>query len=176
MLLPCSIQLVPRVERRSIIYVDGKDNTTYGTYGLANGRRSGASGDGGRPLPAVTTPPAAVDTPSEVLFGARVASVGLPMSAAIAGATVAVPTPGAPLFSPEATAGGGEGGVFAINTDGEMNGAEDALDTRREDALRLVGEMEISKPAYLQVWVGCTQHRTCMKVIEEEIGSSAAQA
>lgn len=154
MALPCSIQLFPRVERRSIVYADGKEARSY------RGRQYTAAtipGAGSRRLKPAR---AAVAAAAAVTIGD-----GLPLEVGGVGdgSTLGRGQGGSSSDSSSRSSSNGSGrGVqappateavaFAGSTGGEGDGADSARGRRRcGDAIRLIGEMDIDKPAYLQV-------------------------
>lgn len=137
-MLPCVIQLVPRAERRSLVYADGREVRSHRSrkYTVATiDRRPRASG-GGTPPPAATA------------AAAVVAGEGLRQE----GGT------DREIFRGQGGGGSGDDSrepramTVAVGDAPSATAAEGGESRRSGDALRLVGEMDIDKPAYLQVW------------------------
>lgn len=165
--LPCnSIQLFPRGDRRSLVYVDGKQ---------LSGRRAtrvNASRNVGNPGKARSSSSTSVKTlllsPESHIVGNGIlpgpnvsASIG---SASAVGAAEERGSTGSDVrFSADVVDGSKGDRIDVEDSVGgfvEVSGGEEAVTgpSRRVkgqghpgDSIRLVGEMEISKPAYLQV-------------------------
>ncbi|CAN0095339.1 unnamed protein product, partial [Ectocarpus sp. 8 AP-2014] len=156
--LPCNIQLFPRVERRSIVFVDGKESRSYRgkkyTAAAGVGRmddevaaassRSSSSSSTSRRLRLANISAAAMDGGG---FGREEGDDGAGEEARDRrrGSSSSSSSGGGAQQIDEAAAASGEGG----GTDGGGLASQ-----RRGDAIRLVGEMNIDKPAYLQVQEG----------------------
>lgn len=132
--LPCNIQLVPRVERKSLVYVNGTDA-------------------GSRKDTVTAATPEIVSKAAKIRSSSRVASLGGSVAAAAAAVTAAVVT----IRAEETVGQRGSGGL----TRGELDAQRRSKgEPSNGDTIRLVGEMDISKPGYLKVcfcfvrWVG----------------------
>eukprot|EP00752_Nemacystus_decipiens_P014828 g13201.t1 len=163
MTLPCSIQLFPRVERRSLVYVDGKEARSYRGRRYTAATIPGAGSTKLNPARAATVAAAAATATATAVTiddGSRreIGGIGDDSTGELGrgpggnsssgGGGGGIGLGGAALVAEAAaaaaTGGGGEGKV-------EGEGVGFGTGQRRfGDAIRLVGEMDIDKPAYLQ--------------------------
>ncbi|CAB1112476.1 unnamed protein product [Ectocarpus sp. CCAP 1310/34] len=154
--LPCNIQLFPRVDRRSIVFVDGKESRSY------RGKKYTATAGVGRMDDEVAA--ASSRSSSSTSRKLRLASVS---AAAMDGGgfgreegddgTGKVERDRRRGGSSSSSSGGGAQQLDeAAAASGESGGTDGGgwVSQRRGDAIRLVGEMNIDKPAYLQVQEG----------------------
>lgn len=157
MTLPCSIQLFPRVERRSIVYVDGKEARSYRGRQYTAATIPGAGSRRLRPARAAVVAAGAVAIGDGLLReGGGVGDVGTGELGRDREGSITSGSITSNSSSRSSNSGGGEAppvAEAAAATGGEGDGVVDLRgDGRRYgDAIRLVGEMDIDKPAYLQV-------------------------
>ncbi|CAN0182141.1 unnamed protein product [Ectocarpus sp. 6 AP-2014] len=158
--LPCNIQLFPRVERRSIVFVDGKESRSY------RGKKYTAPAGVGRMDDEV----AAASSSSSSSSSSTSRRVRLANVSAVAmdgggfgrgegddGAGKEARDRRRGSSSSSSSSGGGAQQIDEAAAGSEESGVTDGgglVSQRRGDAIRLVGEMNIDKPAYLQVQEG----------------------
>ncbi|CAM9397274.1 unnamed protein product, partial [Ectocarpus sp. 4 AP-2014] len=154
--LPCNIQLFPRVERRSIVFVDGKESRSY------RGKKYTATAGVGRMDDEVAA--ASSRSSSSMSRNLRLASVSAAaMDGGGSGREEGDDGTGEEerdrrrgSSSISSSGGGAQQLDEAAAASGESGGTDGGgwVSQRRGDAIRLVGEMNIDKPAYLQVQEG----------------------
>lgn len=160
MTLPCSIQLFPRVDRRSLVCVDGREAPSYRARKYTAATIDRRPGDRG--AAAAATAGAGGGSAGDGQQRAAAVFKGRRERGASGGGQGRVERAAGRISS---ISGSGSGvrdtypntAVVATGDDvgaGVVEGArpeEDGERWRSGDTLRLVGEMEIDKPAYLQV-------------------------
>ncbi|CAN0196214.1 unnamed protein product, partial [Laminaria digitata] len=159
--LPCSIQLVPRAERGSLVYVDGKESTSRraanDAYLLGGGGSSGRSRTGGNDRSGSSSRGGSSSSSSS-----RGGSSGRNGSSGRSSSSSRSSSSGSSSSSSRGAGGamerkrgrGGSGAGEGVWAEGGGGGGRGAGGGRRRDAIRLVGEMDISKPAYLHIHEG----------------------
>ncbi|CAN0385800.1 unnamed protein product, partial [Ectocarpus sp. 12 AP-2014] len=154
--LPCNIQLFPRVERRSIVFVDGKESRSF------RGNKYTATAGVGRMDDEVAA--ASSLSSSSTSRKLRLASVsaaamdggGFGREGGDDGTGEEERDRRRGSSSSSSSGGGAQQLDEAAAALGESGGTDGGgwVSQRRGDAIRLVGEMNIDKPAYLQVQEG----------------------